>query len=384
MILVFAFHRTKNYGAVSPFNEIFLTKISLKNRVTVISVRNISLHRRLIYTEDFGTYKVIEVSAFLLPGKYTNFFLKKINYIIAKIIYNVLKKRKLLKGITIVHQIGLFTPIGYYFSNFCNVNFILQLIGNDKYNFESWKIPYRPSLMITTNSKVLSQGIPGNLQTKVIYRGVDLSLHDDWKEPVFFTYNKIFFGGGFPDYRERPDFKRYNYKGGLSLIDIAGKLGGYSITIAGPNCAIGSEYAKKFNHNNIVFLFYLDHLDLLLQLRQTDIVVIPSLDEGIANIAMEAMLAEKLVISRRVGGMPELIQNSQNGLLFNTDHELENILMELMEASRNHKVALFDTMRRNAKITIMKNFDHQNMINQYAELYSRAKKSDYYRQIIEP
>ncbi len=372
MILVFGFHKTKNCGDVSPFNEIFLKKISLKNKLTVISVRNISFHRKLIYVEDFENYKVIELSAFLLPGRYTSSFLRRINYSIAKMIFNVLKKKNLLTGVALVHQIGLFTPIGYYFSNFCKVNFILQLIGNDKYNVNRWRINFKPSTIIATNSKILAREVPGNLETKVIYRGVDLSLHGELKEAEYFTYRKIFFGGGFPDYKERPDLKRYNYKGGLSLIDVAANLNGYDITIAGPGCLIGIDYAKKLNINNISFLFYLNHSDLLLQLRQTDIVVIPSFDEGIANVAMEAMLAEKLVISRRVGGMPELIQNNRNGLLFNTDHELENILIALMKAFRNRKVSQFDTMRRNAKITIMKNFNHQNMVDQYAELYGQV------------
>ena len=147
------------------------------------------------------------------------------------------------------------------------------------------------------------------------------------------------------------------------------KITGYQVSIAGPNCEIGSSYAEKKCLNNISFLGYLTHHELLKQIMKSDIIVIPSFDEGIANIAMEGMLAEKLVISRAVGGMGELIKNYQNGLLFNTDEDLKNLLIEIQYAFQQNDCEDLNKIRRQARISIVKQFDNNKMIDEYSQLY---------------
>ena len=155
MILVFAFHKSKNSNDVSPFNEIFLKKISLNQKIMVISIRNFSFHRKVLSLEKLERYSLIEISAFLLPDKFSNILLRFINFITAWLIFKYLTSRKLLTEIAGVHQIGFFTPIGYYFSIFFKVPFILQLIGNDKYNIERWKLKLKPRTVITGNASHL-------------------------------------------------------------------------------------------------------------------------------------------------------------------------------------------------------------------------------------
>ncbi len=50
-------------------------------------------------------------------------------------------------------------------------------------------------------------------------------------------------------------------------------------------------------------------------LREVDIVVHPSLTEGLSNVILEAMAAGVPVIATNVGGNPELVQEGRNGLL---------------------------------------------------------------------
>lgn len=50
-------------------------------------------------------------------------------------------------------------------------------------------------------------------------------------------------------------------------------------------------------------------------LDQFDIFVLPSIQEGLPLVLIEAMLARKPIIASRVGGVPELINNEENGIL---------------------------------------------------------------------
>ena len=353
MILFIGSHRTKNNKNVSPFNELFLSKISLNHKILVLSVRNISFHRKVIYKERFSNYEVIELSAFFLPGSFSRLLLRIFNYLVSKVVFIYLKRRQGVKRVKVVHQVGLFTPVGFYLSRFYDCQFLLQLIGNDIYNFNKWKIKYSSSTIITANSKSLSCQVNVKFNPKVIYRGVNISLHTNYVNSSTFKYKKLFYGGGFPDYKERSDIQRYNYKGGISLINVCKQVEGYEFIFAGPNCKAGKAYAEIAGVKNIQFAGYLTHSAVLEQLREADIVIIPSFDEGIANIAMEAMLAERLVISRKVGGMEELIQNYKTGILFDSDEELLKILIDLSKVTDEDKIKHLNQMRINARIHVM-------------------------------
>lgn len=49
-----------------------------------------------------------------------------------------------------------------------------------------------------------------------------------------------------------------------------------------------------------------------------DLVVMPSLSEGLPNVAMEAMLFSKPVVATKVGGIPEVVEDGITGKLINT------------------------------------------------------------------
>jgi L-malate glycosyltransferase len=55
-------------------------------------------------------------------------------------------------------------------------------------------------------------------------------------------------------------------------------------------------------------------------LSQIDIFVLPSRTEALSNSLMEAMACSCCVIASRVGGNPELIDDGENGLLFDVDN----------------------------------------------------------------
>jgi glycosyltransferase involved in cell wall biosynthesis len=56
--------------------------------------------------------------------------------------------------------------------------------------------------------------------------------------------------------------------------------------------------------------------DVLKAMQNADVLLLPSVSEGLANVVIEAMAIGLPVISSNVGGMPELVTHNETGLLF--------------------------------------------------------------------
>ncbi len=63
----------------------------------------------------------------------------------------------------------------------------------------------------------------------------------------------------------------------------------------------------------------------------SDVVVIPSLREGMPNVALEAMSHGKAVVATNVGGIPEVVQDGETGVLVDPENAfaLAGALMQL-------------------------------------------------------
>ena len=64
-----------------------------------------------------------------------------------------------------------------------------------------------------------------------------------------------------------------------------------------------------------------------------DILVLPSLNEGMGRVLVEAMAAGKPVVASNVGGIPDLVQHDHNGLLVPPGDEkaLAAAIMQLID-----------------------------------------------------
>jgi glycosyltransferase involved in cell wall biosynthesis len=72
--------------------------------------------------------------------------------------------------------------------------------------------------------------------------------------------------------------------------------------------ASGGETAERFRMGGF-------HEDVAAVLREVDVVVLPSLREGLGMAAIEALARGRPVIASRVGGLPEVVVDGKNGLL---------------------------------------------------------------------
>jgi sugar transferase (PEP-CTERM/EpsH1 system associated) len=101
-------------------------------------------------------------------------------------------------------------------------------------------------------------------------------------------------------------------------------------------------------------------------LNALDIFVLPSLSEGMPNAVLEAMACGLPVVATRVGGIPELIEDGNTGLLVASEDErqLEAILGNLLRCKAKRH-ALGEKGRQR----VLERFRLERMVQEYQELY---------------
>jgi glycosyltransferase involved in cell wall biosynthesis len=98
----------------------------------------------------------------------------------------------------------------------------------------------------------------------------------------------------------------------------------------------------------------------------SDFLVLPSLEEGLSNVILEAMALGCPVIASNVGGNPELVEDFATGLLYpSNDHQRLAEAIEKMVASP----CLADSLRSQALKTIRERFSVSAMVSSMEDIY---------------
>jgi glycosyltransferase involved in cell wall biosynthesis len=72
---------------------------------------------------------------------------------------------------------------------------------------------------------------------------------------------------------------------------------------------------KSFASEKIHFMGRVEHRQIAMWMNCCDVFCLPSLDEGCPNVVIEALACGKPVVASRVGGIPELIDSEDYGIL---------------------------------------------------------------------
>lgn len=155
-------------------------------------------------------------------------------------------------------------------------------------------------------------------------------------------------------------------KGTDSLISIAEKLSNEIHLIilgAGPEEQKIKDLAKT--QKNVHFLGYQNKKETISLIRGSDILIQPSLQEGISSTLLEAMACKTAIIASNVGGNKEIIKNEKNGVLIEpTDlNEFIKKIQNLLNHNELRKSITDDAF------VYVKKYDWSVVGNQYLELY---------------
>ena len=98
-----------------------------------------------------------------------------------------------------------------------------------------------------------------------------------------------------------------------------------------------AEALRKSLNGRVKFLGWRDDVDEIIPLF--DILVLPSLNEGMGRVLVEAMAAAKPVVASRVGGIPDLVRDGETGYLVPPADEkaLADGIKKLLAAPENAK-----------------------------------------------
>jgi len=114
----------------------------------------------------------------------------------------------------------------------------------------------------------------------------------------------------------------------------------------------------------VSFLGWRDDIPEIMQIL--DIFVLPSLNEGMGRVLVEAMAAAKPVVASRVGGIPDLVKHGQNGFLVGPG-DIEGLSLAIRKLLIDKKMR--DKMGMKGR-TMAQSFGVEKMVEKIDALYS--------------
>ena len=120
-------------------------------------------------------------------------------------------------------------------------------------------------------------------------------------------------------------------------------------------------------HDDVEVMKGMSYEKLIEKLQQSHLLLLPSVEEGIANVVLEAMATGVPVITTDCGGMSEVVKENINGYLIpvrNPRLILEKI-KEFISANSDFKASMIIKAKR----TISEEFSRENQINDFKNFY---------------
>ncbi len=127
---------------------------------------------------------------------------------------------------------------------------------------------------------------------------------------------------------------------------------------------------KNIKKPNVNYLGYLPKNETISLIRGSDILIQPSLIEGISSTILEAMACKTSVITTNVGGNKEIIENNQNGILIEPNNP-QKLLEEILNLFSNPEVK---TKLIDSAYTNVQKYDWKRIGKLYLNLYNELLK----------
>tara|TARA_R110001583_G_scaffold145875_1_gene297890 strand:- start:13558 stop:14730 length:1173 start_codon:yes stop_codon:yes gene_type:complete len=141
----------------------------------------------------------------------------------------------------------------------------------------------------------------------------------------------------------------------------------YTIIAKGENEEIIYLIDELGLQKNVSIISELANKEVLNKMASSDLLLLPSISEGLANVVLEALAVGLPVLSSDCGGMIEVIKHNKNGWLFENRNS-ENMAFVIEEILKKDK-KIVEKLVKNGKEYINKNHNLVQMCDQMIELY---------------
>lgn len=125
--------------------------------------------------------------------------------------------------------------------------------------------------------------------------------------------------------------------------------------------------------NNVILAGW--KTDILEIISAIDILVLPSLWEGTPNVILEAMAYNKPVIATAVGGVPEIINDRETGILVNPGNP-EELAEKIVYLVKNNQIA--EGLAAKGKESVKKYFSISTMVRETETIYQELTNKNYH------
>ena len=150
------------------------------------------------------------------------------------------------------------------------------------------------------------------------------------------------------------------------MLDVAKNLPAeHHLLIAG----IGPEEEKvrivANSKTNVHYLGYQSKQNVLSLIQGSDLLIQPSLEEGMSSTLLEAMACGTCILASNIEGISEVIENNKNGVLTepNSSDELSNKILDLLP-NKEKRLRM-----ANKGLEIVKKYDWKQVGKLYLNFY---------------
>jgi colanic acid/amylovoran biosynthesis glycosyltransferase len=203
---------------------------------------------------------------------------------------------------------------------------------------------------------------------QVIYSGLDLdTLVFQRKESISKDGLKILSVG-------RAHWKK-GYRYALDAMTVLKEIGvdfHYSIIGVKHDEALLYQRHEAGLNDCVTFLDTLSFEEVKAQITSADVLLLPSIKEGIANVVLEAMALGTLVISTDCGGMNEVVTNNESGFLVPI-RDVAAMVDSLMNVYKM-PIDTYQSITKKARKVVEDHHTDEQMISSFVNLYNNLER----------
>lgn len=131
---------------------------------------------------------------------------------------------------------------------------------------------------------------------------------------------------------------------------------------------LGFEISRRSLSKSINLVEYCERVDVPDVYASSDVIVVPSLYDNFPTVCLEALSAGKPVIGSNVGGIPEIVDDGVNGLLFKPG---DHIMLAERIVFLTQNPLIREDMGRRGRAKALADFDTDKIIAEKVKFYKK-------------